>query len=145
MTHRTAWGLLLVVLVIAGGRGVRQKLLLGTDGEWRKPLWLDSYLPALPSEEPQALASLVLADPVDINHCSAETLQALPGIGPILADRILAARAAGVQFACPEDLQKVRGIGPKLAARLTSQLVWPATGRLTPCAPGNSASGDTLP
>ena len=145
MNRKTAWGLLLVALVIAGGREVRHKLLMGADGKWRDPLWLDSYLPVLQADEPLTPASLVLVDPVDINHCSADTLQALPGIGPVLADRILEARAAGVHFACPEDLQKVRGIGPKLASRLASWLVWPARGELTSCAPVNSTTGDTLP
>jgi Helix-hairpin-helix motif len=47
--------------------------------------------------------------PVDLNRSSVEDLQALPGVGPKLAQRIAAARP----FLCPSDLRQVEGIGPK--------------------------------
>jgi hypothetical protein len=51
----------------------------------------------------------LLGLPVDVNHGSVEDLQALPGIGPKLAERILAARP----FSSTADLQRVPGIGKK--------------------------------
>ena len=51
---------------------------------------------------------------VDVNHGSVEDLEALPGIGPKLAERIQAARP----FATPADLQRVSGIGKKRWAQL---------------------------
>jgi competence ComEA-like helix-hairpin-helix protein len=59
---------------------------------------------------------------VDLNRASAEELDALPGIGPVLAERILAYRRAHGPFREPEDLLQVRGIGPRLFARLRSRI-----------------------
>jgi hypothetical protein len=56
----------------------------------------------------------LLGLPVDVNHGSVEDLEALPGIGPKLAERILAARP----FASTSDLQRVPGIGKKRWAQL---------------------------
>jgi hypothetical protein len=56
----------------------------------------------------------LLGLPVDVNHGSVEDLEALPGIGPKLADRIAEARP----FAVAADLQRVPGIGPKRWAQL---------------------------
>ena len=57
--------------------------------------------------------------PVDINSATSETLSALPGIGPTLAERILAYRNRNGKFQRPEELLNVDGIGPgKLEAIL---------------------------
>ena len=56
----------------------------------------------------------LLGLPVDVNHGSVEDLEALPGIGPKLAERILAGRP----FASTADLQRVPGIGKKRWAQL---------------------------
>lgn len=56
--------------------------------------------------------------PVDVNTASATDLEALPGIGPVLAARIVAHREAHGRFERLEDLLEVEGIGPKLLARL---------------------------
>ncbi len=47
--------------------------------------------------------------PIDINLASVEDLEALPGIGPGLADRLVAARP----YRAISELRKVAGIGPK--------------------------------
>lgn len=51
------------------------------------------------------------AGPVDINTATAEELEALPGIGPVLAQRIVEYRAEHGPFASAEDLLEVKGIG----------------------------------
>ena len=87
MTPRQAWGLLLVACLLAGGRLIRQHMLLHSDGAWRDPLWLDSLLPPLAVTEETTPPRPVLQGPVDINRCTVDTLLALPGIGPVLAER----------------------------------------------------------
>jgi competence protein ComEA len=54
---------------------------------------------------------------VDINSADAATLEALPGVGPVLAARIVAHRDSAGHFASPDDLLAVRGIGPSTLAR----------------------------
>ena len=49
--------------------------------------------------------------PLDINAASAEELEALPGIGPVLAQRIVDYRAEHGAFASAEELLRVEGIG----------------------------------
>ena len=56
--------------------------------------------------------------PVNINTADAKTLQALPRIGPRMAERILAHRAKSGPFVHIEDLKKVKGIGDKTLERL---------------------------
>lgn len=57
--------------------------------------------------DPEALASLEL--PAQVNEASAEELDSLPGIGPVLAGRVIAARP----IESVDALLDVRGIGPK--------------------------------
>lgn len=61
---------------------------------------------------------------VRINVADATTLEALPGVGPVLAQRIVAHRQANGPFAVVEDLLDVPGIGEgKLASLRDSVLV----------------------
>ncbi|WP_255596157.1 ComEA family DNA-binding protein [Cellulomonas sp. C5510] len=55
---------------------------------------------------------------VDLNTASATELEALPGIGPVLAERIVAWRTEHGTFADVEALEDVPGIGPALLAGL---------------------------
>lgn len=55
---------------------------------------------------------------VDLNQSSVEELQALPGIGPVLAERIRRYRREKGNFASIEEITNVRGIGAKRLARL---------------------------
>jgi competence ComEA-like helix-hairpin-helix protein len=57
---------------------------------------------------------------VDLNRATAAELQALPGIGPALAERIVASRAAEGPFRTVDDLLRVAGIGPAKLERLRS-------------------------
>jgi competence protein ComEA len=58
------------------------------------------------------------AGAVNVNAADAAALEALPGIGPVLAERIVADRAANGPFGSIEDLDRVSGIGPSLVAGL---------------------------
>lgn len=51
--------------------------------------------------------------PIDINCADEDTLQALPGIGPVLAERIVAYREEHGSFSAAEELLNVEGIGEK--------------------------------
>ena len=54
---------------------------------------------------------------VDVSRADVEELQALPGIGPALAERIVAARKEQM-FTSLDDLVRVRGIGAATIERL---------------------------
>ena len=62
------------------------------------------------------------AAPVDLNQAGLAELDALPGIGPVLAGRILQHRDAHGPFREPEDLLAVPGIGPRLFERLRPRI-----------------------
>jgi competence protein ComEA len=53
------------------------------------------------------------AGKVDINHATAEELDALPGVGPSTAAKIVSEREANGPYKSVEDLMRVPGIGAK--------------------------------
>ena len=55
---------------------------------------------------------------VDLNTATAGELDALPGIGPVLAQRIVDHRSRNGPFRTVEELDDVPGIGPAIAAEL---------------------------
>jgi competence protein ComEA len=57
--------------------------------------------------------------PVDLNTATLADLDALPGIGPVLAQRILDHRTAHGPFGSVEELDDVSGIGPALFAEIS--------------------------
>ena len=59
---------------------------------------------------------------VDVNRATASELEALPGIGPVLAAKIVAKRDSLRGFGTLDDLLKVRGIGPATLERLKPYL-----------------------
>ncbi len=114
-------GLLLAFLLLAGGRLLRRRLLLGPDGAWRDHLWGDDLLAAAAdaeAAEPAPPPRPRLTTPLPVNTCSEDSLTLLPGVGPKLAARIAASRDRDGPFAEPGDLQRVKGIGPALGARI---------------------------
>jgi competence protein ComEA len=50
---------------------------------------------------------------LDLNRATAEELQGLPGIGPVLARRVIAQRTTHGPFHTVDDLRDVKGIGKK--------------------------------
>lgn len=81
-------------------------------------------IPAIPSKP--VVASPIVRAPLksvqsmklDINHASAEELQQLPGIGPVLARRVIELRTIQGSFKTIEDLKGVKGIGQKRMEQL---------------------------
>lgn len=60
--------------------------------------------------------------PVDLNTATAAELDALPGIGPVLAQRIVDHRTRNGPFRSVEDLRQVSGIGEAKFATLRSSV-----------------------
>lgn len=58
-----------------------------------------------------------LVSPVNINYADELRLQALSGIGPVLAKRIVEYREEYGYFETIQELEKVQGIGPSLLSR----------------------------
>ncbi|MGY1607621.1 ComEA family DNA-binding protein [Geodermatophilus sp. SYSU D00700] len=56
--------------------------------------------------------------PLDLNTATAADLDALPGIGPVLAERIVDHRDRNGRFTSVEQLDDVPGIGPTIYAEL---------------------------
>lgn len=62
---------------------------------------------------------------VSVNLATAEELERLPGIGPVLAWRIVEDRARNGRYTRPEDLLRVKGIGRKTLDKLRPYLLVP--------------------
>jgi len=60
---------------------------------------------------------------IDINVATAEQLQQLPRIGPVLAKRIIEYRKLYSRFVSKEQLMEVRGIGEKTFDKLKDKVV----------------------
>ena len=60
---------------------------------------------------------------IDLNEASAEALDRLPGIGPVLAQRIVDHRERVGPYEKAEDLTSVAGIGVNSVRRLADHLV----------------------
>ncbi|HET9495086.1 MAG TPA: ComEA family DNA-binding protein [Chloroflexia bacterium] len=90
-----------------------------------------------PTATPEIVEALQVADPtappaaraptasvskqggrIDINRATAEELEALPGIGPVLARRIVEDREANGPYASVDDLERVNGIGKGIVAKV---------------------------
>jgi len=55
---------------------------------------------------------------LDLNQASAGEIEALPGIGAVLAQRVIAFRVSAGGFRTIEDLREVKGIGAKKFERI---------------------------
>lgn len=75
--------------------------------------------PTMEDHKPKRLAKkeVALNEPIDINRASADELQKLPGIGPVLSQRIIDARGKR-PFQAVDELRRVPGIGPKTLEKI---------------------------
>lgn len=61
---------------------------------------------------------IIFSIPLDINQAAAKDFEALPDIGPKLAERIIETRERLGGFKTIDDLQKVKGVGSKKLDKL---------------------------
>lgn len=66
---------------------------------------------------------VVLTEPINLNTATQEQLEALPGVGPALAQRIIAARQQQ-PFTSLSDLDRIPGVGAKLMEKLRDRVTW---------------------
>lgn len=60
---------------------------------------------------------------LDLNSATAEALESLPGVGPVVARRIVEYRSSHGGFRRVDDLLQVKGVGPRLLERLRARVV----------------------
>ncbi|MEK6540390.1 MAG: helix-hairpin-helix domain-containing protein [Deltaproteobacteria bacterium] len=65
---------------------------------------------------------IVFSIPLDINRATAQDFEALPGIGPKLAEEIIATRKRLGGFKTVDDLKKVKGIGDKKFEKIREKI-----------------------
>jgi competence protein ComEA len=73
-------------------------------------------VPGAPAPSSDSVPSA--AGPLDLNTAGVAELDALPGIGPVLAQRIVEHRTREGPFTSVDQLDDVPGIGPSIAAEL---------------------------
>ena len=59
---------------------------------------------------------------VDLNTSPVDSLELIPGIGPVFSERIIAYRDSAGSFQTTEEITKVRGIGYKLYHKIKGYL-----------------------
>jgi competence protein ComEA len=82
------------------------------------------HIPRAGEQSPVRLpsAEVLLSAKVNVNTADLAALEALPGIGPELAQRILDYRQAHGPFAQIEDLMNVSGIGPGILDKIRDKI-----------------------
>ena len=79
--------------------------------------------PPMPTPVSVSSANDASDETININTASASQLEALPGIGPSLAERIVAYREANGPFRTPSDILEVSGIGDATFANIEDRIV----------------------
>ena len=70
----------------------------------------------------QRVSKKVSSGPININRATLRQLDALDGIGPVIAGRIIEYRKKNGSFLTIDDLQKVSGIGAAKFAQIKSKI-----------------------
>jgi competence protein ComEA len=119
-------GLLAVTIGIVLGVGWVRHLpveSLGMSTQERTAEFANSSNQQARQQNRAALAKVVSlhdAALLDLNRATADELEALPGIGAVLAQRVVAFRESAGRFRTVDDLRGVKGIGAKKFDRLKS-------------------------
>ena len=72
-----------------------------------------------PRDRPSLIPTSFHRDPLGfLSTAPADSLELLPGVGPVLATRLLDARRSVGPFRTWDDVDRVRGFGPKTIKRL---------------------------
>jgi competence protein ComEA len=109
-----------------GGRPSRKK----TRSTERAPPRASITTPS--SSQRQAITTPGPSNPLDLDRASAADIEALPGVGPALADRIVAWRDSAGGLGGLDALDCVPGVGPALLRRLSPNVTFSAS-RRPPC------------
>ena len=113
-TDPLLWLTVLFAVFLAGfflGRNYRQAdVLISNPGNHQENL----YLPEAELSEAEA----EVPAKININTADEKALQALPGIGPVIAGRIIAYREENGPFPSPAALIRVDGIGEALLTEI---------------------------
>lgn len=91
------------------------------------PLALENQLAAVSEARAKSSrkpASSLPSEPINVDVATAEELDALPRVGPALAERIVADRDSLGPFGSIEQLQRVKGIGPAMARTLSPHVTF---------------------
>lgn len=107
-------------LVAGGGSGALNLARTVGDGEQIVVSHDAPVAPPVSSNTGSGGAAVV--DVVDLNTATASDLDALPGVGPVMAARILQWRAAHGRFAAIDQLREVSGIGAVTFERLKTHV-----------------------
>ena len=89
-------------------------------------------------QEPAQMAKRPIAEKVDLNRATEKDFEALPGIGPVLAERIVEYRQSRGAFREVDQLRHVNGIGKKKFERIRSLV-----GVTPPAVPPRRSKGAT--
>ena len=80
---------------------------------------LSEWIPVKPTPEKGSVPQSYLENPLAfLSLAPTDSLQLLPGIGPVIAERVAVTRSGQRSFTKWEDLLAVKGIGPKTLERL---------------------------
>jgi competence protein ComEA len=93
-----------------------------TDGEQIAVGVPGAAAPAAGASGPGTSGGRTRSGLLDLNKATVADLDALPGIGPVLAQRIVDHRTAHGPFASVEQLDDVSGIGPAVYAELAPRV-----------------------
>lgn len=88
------------------------------DGQHVRVPWIGDTTPGAEATTAESGAGAGSGGLLDLNRATAAELDALPGIGKVLAGRIVEWREREGPFQSVDDLGKVEGIGPALLAKL---------------------------
>lgn len=112
--------LLVCLLVVLGSQRSAPVQIISIDNVSHVP-WEAEYSSA-PSSSYESNAGSA-AGQININTATVQELEALPGVGEVLAQRIVAYRTAHGPFRSAEELLQVEGIGEKKLSSMRPYII----------------------